>query len=138
MSAVIEVRDVSYAYNREYVLQGINLVVEKGEFLGIIGPNAGGKSTLIKLILGLLEPREGEIIVMGHSVIAARRYLGYVPQYPTFSRRDFPINVRDAVMLGRLGLTAWYLTNRLIIRRSVAADADCPRPGVRTGDTHTR
>lgn len=102
--SLIEIKDVDFAYDRELVLKNINLSVEPGEFLGIIGPNASGKSTLVKLILGLLEPDTGTIRVLDMPVTSARKQIGYVPQYPTFSRRDFPINVRDTVMLGRLGL----------------------------------
>ncbi len=105
---IIEVKNVNFAYVREPVLENINLSVSAGEFLGIIGPNAGGKSTLIKLILGLLKPDTGSVSIMGMPITAARKHIGYVPQYPTFSRRDFPINVRDAVILGRLGLAPWY------------------------------
>lgn len=106
--SLIEIKDVDFAYDRELVLKNINLSVEPGEFLGIIGPNASGKSTLVKLILGLLEPDTGTIRVLDMPVTSARKQIGYVPQYPTFSRRDFPINVRDTVMLGRLGLAHWF------------------------------
>ncbi|NIN61175.1 MAG: ABC transporter ATP-binding protein [Gammaproteobacteria bacterium] len=106
--SLIEIKDVDFAYDRELVLKNINLSVESGEFLGIIGPNASGKSTLVKLILGLLEPDTGTIRVLDMPVTSARKQIGYVPQYPTFSRRDFPINVRDTVMLGRLGLSHWF------------------------------
>jgi zinc transport system ATP-binding protein len=106
--SLIEIKDVDFAYDRELVLKNINLSVEAGEFLGIIGPNASGKSTLVKLILGLLEPDTGTIRVLDMPVTSARKQIGYVPQYPTFSRRDFPINVRDTVMLGRLGLSHWF------------------------------
>jgi zinc transport system ATP-binding protein len=106
--SLIEIKDVDFAYDRELVLKNINLSVEPGEFLGIIGPNASGKSTLVKLILGLLEPDTGTIRVLDMPVTSARKQIGYVAQYPTFSRRDFPINVRDTVMLGRLGLSHWF------------------------------
>jgi zinc transport system ATP-binding protein len=103
MRYVIEIHNVSFAYTREPVLRDVSLVVPPEEFLGIIGPNGGGKSTLVKLILGLLKPNKGSISIMGASPHAARSRIGYVPQYPTFSRRDFPISVMDTVLLGRLG-----------------------------------
>ena len=103
MQHVIEIHNVSFAYTREPVLRNVSLTVPPGEFLGIIGPNGGGKSTLVKLILGLLRPHGGSIAVMGTSPHEARSRIGYVPQYPTFSRRDFPISVMDTVLLGRLG-----------------------------------
>lgn len=101
-SPVIEVRDVSFAYDTVPVLSAIDLQVEDGEFIGIVGPNAGGKSTLLKLILGLVEPQAGSIRVLGESPRRASRLLGYVPQYPSFPR-DFPITVEQVVQLGCLG-----------------------------------
>ena len=105
MKPVIEITNVSFAYDRLQVLKDINLSVDEEEFLGIIGPNAGGKSTLIKLILGLLQPDTGNISVLGKPPRFTRHHIGYVSQYPTFSRRDFPINVMDTVLMGRLGVT---------------------------------
>ena len=63
--SVVELRDVSFSYGAAPVLERINLQVSDGEFLGLVGPNAGGKSTLLKLMLGLLEPQSGSIEVMG-------------------------------------------------------------------------
>lgn len=102
MSDIIEIRDVSFAYGSIPVLQGVSLYVQAGEFLGIVGPNAGGKSTLLKLILGLLEPQAGTIRVLGKKPQHARKAIGYVPQYPGFAR-DFPVNVEQVVLMGRLG-----------------------------------
>ncbi len=107
MAAIINIENVSFSYNRIPVVSDINLAVSEGEFLGVIGPNAGGKSTLLKLILGLLQPDAGKITVFGKRPEKGRSRIGYVPQHPAFSR-DFPINVRDAVLLGRLGETRWY------------------------------
>ena len=104
MNPVIEIRDVSFSYGRQPVLRNINLAVQPEEFLGIIGPNAGGKSTLIKLLLGLLQPDTGRIKLLGEDPEMTRSRVGYVSQYPTFSRRDFPINVEATVMMGRLGV----------------------------------
>ena len=104
MNSVIEIRDVSFSYGRQPVLRNINLAVQPEEFLGIIGPNAGGKSTLIKLLLGLLQPDTGRIKLLGEDPEMTRSRVGYVSQYPTFSRRDFPINVEATVMMGRLGV----------------------------------
>ena len=104
MTAVIEISNVSFSYAREPVLRNVSLSVKAEEFLGIIGPNAGGKSTLIKLILGLLSPDSGTVEVLGRPPIVTRSRIGYVPQHPTFSRRDFPVNVRDMVLMGRLGI----------------------------------
>ena len=107
MATIINIDDVSFSYSNIPVVRNVNLAVREGEFLGVIGPNAGGKSTLLKLILGLLQPDAGEITVFGKRPEKGRSRIGYVPQHPAFSR-DFPINVRDAVLLGRLGETRWY------------------------------
>jgi zinc transport system ATP-binding protein len=98
----IEIRDVCFSYPQAQVLKNINLTLHRDEFLGIVGPNGGGKSTLLKLILGLLEPDTGTIRVLGQTPAAARPRLGYVPQFATFDSR-FPIKVRDTVMQGRFG-----------------------------------
>lgn len=99
---VIELRGVSFAYGAVPVLEDVDLVVPPGEFLGIVGPNAGGKSTLLKLVLGLLEPTAGTIRVLGRGARVASQEIGYVPQYPAFAR-DFPLTVEQVVLTGRLG-----------------------------------
>lgn len=102
-SELIQLEGVYYTYDGVAVLEDINLHVNKGEFLGIVGPNGGGKSTLLKLMLGLIKPQSGHIKVLGRRAVSARRKIGYVAQYPTF-QRDFPITVEQAVLLGRLGV----------------------------------
>ena len=131
MRPVITLHQVSFAYHTVSVLQNINLKVAPGEFLGIVGPNGGGKSTLLKLILGLITPHAGQVTVLGDRVHNQRHRLGYVPQYPGFAR-DFPISVREVVNLGRLGrraTSAWWQalrpqritpTDRLVVARVLA------------------
>ena len=102
MSAVISFDQVSYAYGHSNVLEDITLQIEEEEFFGVIGPNAAGKSTLLKLMLGMLKPDKGEISVLGKSAKQASQNIGYVPQYPSFPR-NFPIKVMDVVLLGRMG-----------------------------------
>lgn len=104
--SILEVAHVSFSYpgGGGAVLEDVSLYVQRGEFLGIVGPNGGGKSTLLKLILGLLQPSSGSVSVAGHAPAQARRQIGYVPQTTTFLR-DFPISVEEVVLLGRLGRT---------------------------------
>ena len=102
MSAVISFNNVSYAYQQSKVLEDITVDINEEEFFGIIGPNAAGKSTMLKLMLGLLKPDSGKIEVMGKSPVHASQHIGYVPQYPSFPR-NFPIKVIDVVLLGHLG-----------------------------------
>jgi len=120
---VIEVEHVHYAYGAVPVLEDVELTVHAGEFLGLVGPNAGGKSTLLKLILGLIEPSAGRVRVLGQAPSRARRRLGYVPQYPAFPR-DFPISVGDVVLMGRLGLGpmlgGWRRGDRAAAMRTLA------------------
>ncbi len=104
---VIELGRVSFSYGAAAVVERVDLQVSEGEFLGVVGPNAGGKSTLLKLILGLLIPQSGVIRVLGRTPRNASRRVGYVPQYPSFPR-DFPITVEQAVLMGRLGRGSWF------------------------------
>jgi zinc transport system ATP-binding protein len=102
--AVISLKGVSFSYNGVTALEGITLDIQDGEMLGIVGPNGGGKSTLLKIILGLLSPDRGTVTVFGRPPVEARREIGYVPQSTSFPK-DFPISVEDTVLLGRLGRT---------------------------------
>ncbi len=105
MNPIIELEDVSFAYDiGPPALEHITLRVEEGEFLGLVGPNGGGKSTLLKLVLGLLRPASGTVRVAGGAPREARRAIGYVPQYVRFAR-EFPISVEATVRMGRLGRT---------------------------------
>lgn len=98
----VELEDVWFSYDRRPVLESLTLRVERGEFLGIIGPNAGGKTTLLKLVLGLLSPDRGRVRVFGDPPRAARGRVGYVPQYASFEHA-FPISTLELVLMGRLG-----------------------------------
>ncbi len=98
---MITLTNVWAGYQKDSILQDINLTINELDFLGIIGPNGGGKTTLIKLILGLLKPGQGEVKIMGREVKKGRQYLGYVPQILEFDR-NFPVRVEDVVLMGRL------------------------------------
>jgi zinc transport system ATP-binding protein len=104
----IHLEKVNFGYNHQALtIQNASLRVDEGDFVGIIGPNGGGKSTLLKLILGILQPASGLIQVFGQTPKQARNQIGYVPQHSTFIQQ-FPINVRDTVALGLLGLGSWF------------------------------
>lgn len=99
----IALQNVWAGYNRyEPILEDINLIVNELDFIGLIGPNGGGKTTLIKILLGLLKPLKGEIKIMNLPVFQGRRYIGYVPQILEFDR-NFPVRVDEVVRMGRLG-----------------------------------
>lgn len=99
---VITIRDLNFAYNRLPILEEVNLEVAARDALCIVGPNGGGKTTLLKLILGLLEPSSGSIRVLGKKPAEVRLRLGYVPQYAHYDPL-FPVTVLDVVLMGRLG-----------------------------------
>jgi len=98
---VIEFEDVTFAYDGTPALENVNLTVEAGDFVSVVGPNGGGKTTMLKLVLGLLEPDAGRIRVLGSSPMTARRRVGYVPQHHQFDPK-FPVSVTDVVLMGRL------------------------------------
>jgi len=79
---VVRVQDVWVYYDNNPALEGVNLSIEDGDFLGIIGPNGGGKSTLLKVILGLIRPVRGKVSVFGLPPEKGRTRIGYVPQSP--------------------------------------------------------
>ena len=98
---IISASGLEVRYNGAAVLQDINLSVRPLDFIGIVGPNGGGKSTLLKAILGLIKPSAGSLRVLGRAPEDVREGIGYVPQYLE-TDRDFPIRVRDVVRMGRL------------------------------------
>jgi len=101
MSAeLVRLRDVWVHYDQTPVLEGIDLVVKENDFLAVIGPNGGGKTTLLKLILGLVQPTQGEVQVCGCSPKEGRGAVGYLAQQSPFDAQ-FPIRVFDVVLMGR-------------------------------------
>lgn len=101
MNYAVEIKNLSVQYNNIPALSNINLSVEENDFLAIIGPNGGGKSTLIKTILGIIKPQCGTIKVLGETPEKCNLPIGYVPQFSNLNH-DFPIKVIDVVMTGRL------------------------------------
>lgn len=100
---IITISNLDFSYpGKAKVLDSINLNVYRRDFLGIIGPNGGGKTTLLKIILGLLQPDAGKIKVFGQKPDEARGKIGYVPQYAKIDL-DYPINVFQVVLMGLLG-----------------------------------
>jgi zinc transport system ATP-binding protein len=100
--AVVKIKHLWAGYDNEIVLEDINLTVKENDFIGLIGPNGGGKTTLLKVILGLIKPYRGTIKVTGKTPQKGRQQIGYVPQFAVFDS-DFPITVWDVVKMGRLG-----------------------------------
>ncbi|MGD9107535.1 MAG: ATP-binding cassette domain-containing protein, partial [Desulfobacterales bacterium] len=96
---IIEIRNVAFAYNGETVLQDVSLDIRQGDFLAVIGPNGGGKTTLVKLMLGILKPDRGTLRVFGAQPRESASRMGYVPQ-DIHVNRGFPISVQDVVRMG--------------------------------------
>lgn len=99
---IIRIDNVSFSYSKEDFLRDITLAIYEDDFLGIIGPNGGGKTTLLKLILGLLEPKKGKISVFDKSPKEARKDVGYLSQFKNIDF-DFPITAYEIVLLSRVG-----------------------------------
>ncbi|EFK07558.1 putative ABC transporter, ATP-binding protein [delta proteobacterium NaphS2] len=100
----VEMKGIWFSYERTPVLEDISFTLKEGDFLGMIGPNGGGKTTLLKLLLGILKPDRGLIRVLGEEPHRARRRVGYVPQN-TDSNNTFPVSVMDVVLMGRLAIS---------------------------------
>jgi len=100
---IISLKNINFTFSKKgpLVLADINLDIKQNDFLAIIGPNGGGKTTLLKIILGLLKPDSGTIDYSTFSKNTKSNKIGYVPQFSHFDK-DFPINVLDLVLMGRL------------------------------------
>ncbi len=98
---IVDIKNVSFSYNAEAVLEDVSLDIGKGDFIAVTGPNGGGKTTLLKLILGLLKPDRGSIEVLGQSALRAAPNIGYVPQSMNASA-SFPVTAIDVVLMGML------------------------------------
>jgi zinc transport system ATP-binding protein len=97
----VEIKGLDFSYESTAVLSDVNLRVEEGDFVSFVGPNGGGKTTLLKLLLGLLKPQSGSVTIFGETPATQRSVIGYVPQYFQFDM-SFPVKVMDVVLMGRL------------------------------------
>lgn len=100
MTSIVSIKDLWVYRDGHAVLEEINLEIGGSDFLGLIGPNGGGKSTLLKVILGLIKPDRGWVKVLGLDPEAARSQVGYMPQKTVFDM-SFPITANDVVLMGR-------------------------------------
>ena len=100
-NSIVEIKNVWFAYNGQTVLEDVSLDIRQGDFIAMIGPNGGGKTTLLKLMLGLLRPNKGAIRVLGDPTAKASHHIGYVSQ-DVHINRSFPITAIDVVLMGKL------------------------------------
>jgi zinc transport system ATP-binding protein len=97
---IIDFKGVYFSYGDRAVLENVSFSVGRNDFIALIGPNGGGKTTVLKIIMGLLKPERGEVKVSGNEPEEGRKSIGYMPQ-SLFFDLNFPINVFDTVIMGR-------------------------------------
>jgi zinc transport system ATP-binding protein len=117
---IIRITDLDFAFNGQRILEDVNLEVWEGDFIAMIGPNGGGKTTLLRLVLGLLKPERGIIRVMGQPAPRVSHHIGYVPQ-DVHINRSFPITALDVVLLGKLAPGKRWSKNSKQDRRDALA-----------------
>lgn len=100
MEKIIELQQVSAGYSDEIILRNVNLTIRDNDFIGVIGPNGGGKTTLVRVIIGLLKPLTGKVIYhRKDGALPHKRLIGYLPQV-SHTDREFPITVLNVVLSG--------------------------------------
>lgn len=106
---IVEAKNVSFYYNSNPVLENVNFEIEEGDYVGIIGPNGGGKTTLLKILVGLLKPRSGVVKIFGQDAtrLKNRAEIGYVPQRIAQDNISFPATVYEVVESGRVAKSFW-------------------------------
>ncbi len=119
---IIRLEKVSFSYGKDEFLRDISLSVYGDDFLGIIGPNGGGKTTLLKLMLGLIQPKKGKVRVFGKSPKEARKGIGYLSQFKNIDF-EFPITAYEIVLLSRVG--------EKIMKRNLKSDKDAAKDAMK-------
>ncbi len=117
---VICFEGVSFSYGRTLVIEDADFDIYKGESVCVVGPNGGGKSTLLKLMLGLIEPDKGAIHLLGDTPKRSRARVGYVPQQIDFDPL-FPVSALDVVLMGCLNRRSWGFRRRTDLDRAMDA-----------------
>jgi len=133
---IVSIKGLWVCHGEHAVLEDIHLELEAGDFLGLIGPNGGGKSTLLKVMLGLIRPERGGIRIFGLPPAAARSQVGYLPQKTIFDQ-SFPVKALDVVLMGRFSRTGmlrrYDKSDREAARRALDAVGMADREGREIG-----
>jgi zinc transport system ATP-binding protein len=119
MKNQIEIKNLSFCYSAKPILKDVNVTINKNEFIGIIGPNGGGKTTLLKLLMGFLSPHVGKIKIFGKKPQNVRNIFGYVPQSYNIDR-TFPISVLDVVLLNTINKGSIFGYSKKIKEKAVS------------------
>jgi zinc transport system ATP-binding protein len=106
----IEVKDLNFAYGGNTVLEHVSFTIEKGDYVGIVGPNGGGKTTLLKILVGLLTPQSGRVLIENQPIGSFKNKfkIGYVPQRVSQENINFPATVYEVVESGRIPKTSVF------------------------------
>ncbi len=108
-NTILELQDISFSYATDEVIKDVSLSIHKGDYVGLIGPNGGGKSTLLKIMLGLLRPQKGIVKIFNQDINHFKDWqkIGYVAQRNFFDA-SFPATVEEVVMMGRYGKLGFF------------------------------
>src|SRR5690625_2606845 len=100
--SIIKLENINFAYNSKPALQNVNLTITEGMFMGLVGPNGGGKTTLLKIILGLLTPQSGNVYLLDEPIQSFKKWnrIGYVSQKANTFNKGFPATVYEVVSMG--------------------------------------
>ncbi|MCX6739081.1 MAG: metal ABC transporter ATP-binding protein [Candidatus Parcubacteria bacterium] len=120
---IIEVKDISFSYGKDEVLENITFEVHQGDYLGLVGPNGAGKTTLLKIMLGLLTPTTGSVKLFGEDIkeFSCWHKVGYVPQKATNFDARFPATILDVATMGRYGKLCCRIneTDRALVKKAL-------------------
>lgn len=107
MEPLVELRNVSFSYGTSPVLNDVSLHLHRGQFAALVGPSGAGKTSLLKLVLGTLQPRQGDVTIDGEPLRGRPApHVGYVPQLETVDW-NFPVTVEQVVLMGRVRRDGW-------------------------------